>query len=147
MAIISAFKVREQRLYRLRSACLAPSDVEKRGLALALQNNVKAVDHTRPFLLALSEQRGSSMLRNTLQDGIAGIGWLVCKVQACHQVVEQSAREHSDTDVWCLPSLLIEGNGAGLDRFKPVGSLVLGARTTKAQKGWIQWRRCRSRRM
>src|SRR6266699_3447254 len=127
----------------LRSSWLAPSDVEKRGLALALQNDVKAVDNAGPFLLECCEQRGASMLRNRQQDGISGIGWLVGKVQACQQVVEQSACEHGDADVWCLPSLVIEGNGAGLDRLKPVEALVLGARATKAHKGRIQ--RCWSR--
>src|SRR5713226_8647106 len=57
-------------------------------------------------------------------------------------MVEQSPREHRDTDMRCLPSLLIKRNRAWLDRLKPVETLILGARATKAHKGEIQ--RCRS---
>src|SRR5579875_179787 len=123
------------------------SDVEEHGLVLTLQNDIKAVDDARPFLVAGGKQRRASILRHAQQDGIAGIGWLIGEVQARHEVVEQASREHSDTDMGRLPALCIKRHGSRLDGLKPVESLVLGARATKAHKGGAQGRRSLVQRM
>src|SRR5690349_22753025 len=59
--------------------CLAPSEVEKRRLARALQDDIKAIDRHIPFLLSSRQQRCSSVSRNRLQHWITGIAGIVFK--------------------------------------------------------------------
>src|SRR2546425_4993789 len=78
------------------------------------------------------------MIGDTLQYRVLSVGWLVFKVQARHEVVEQPTGKHGDADVRSLPSLSIEWNGTWLDRLEPVASVLCCTGAAKSQEGWVQ---------
>src|SRR2546425_4344654 len=80
------------------------------------------------------------MIGDTLQYRVLSVGWLVFKVQARHEVVEQPTGKHGDADVRSLPSLSIEWNGTWLDRLEPVASVLCCTGAAKSQEGWVQRR-------
>ena len=84
------------------SIYLAPSQVEKRGLARALQDDIKAVNDPRATGLTPGQQRHPPMIGDMLQYRISGVGRLVFEVQARHEVIEQTASKHGDTDIRSL---------------------------------------------
>src|SRR6266536_2962458 len=120
-------------------ACgIAPSQVEKRSLACALQDDIKSVDD-RPFnRLAPGQQCRTLFVGDKLQNRILCIGLLIFKVQTSYEVIEQSASKHGNTDMWSLYSLSIEWNWTWLDRLKPVAAIFCGTSTAKSQKDRIQ---------
>src|SRR2546421_9125097 len=91
--------------------CRSPSEVEKRGLVRALKHDIKAVNSRRAIGLATrcapGQQCCPAVGWDAFQHGVPGVACLIFKVQACHDVIEQSASKHSNADVRRLPSLSI----------------------------------------
>src|SRR5438874_357533 len=119
---------------------LAPSDVEERGLARALQDDIKTVDHHFASRLTVGQQGCAPVTRHALQDRVTGVGRLILKVQPRHEVVEQPARKYGDADVRSLHALPIEWDRSRLDRLEPVTAILCCAGAAKPQEGWIKRR-------
>src|SRR2546421_8677073 len=79
--------------------CRSPSEVEKRGLVRALKHDVKTVNSQRAIALATrcapGQQRCPALGWDTFQHGVPGVACLILTVHACHDVIEQSASQHS----------------------------------------------------
>src|SRR6266487_73901 len=119
---------------------VAPSQVEKRSLARALQDDIKSVDDRLFNSLAPGQQCRTLFIRDKLQNRILGICWLIFKVQTSYEVIEQSASKHGNTDMRSLYSLTIEWYWTWFDRLKPVAAIFCCTGTAKSQKDRIQLR-------
>src|SRR6266566_3892269 len=126
-------------MHQSSPACgLAPSQVEKRSLVRALQDDIKSVDDCLFNSLAPGQQCRTPFVRDTLQNRILSICWLIFKVQTSYEVVEQPASKHGNTDMRSLYSLSIEWYWTWFDRLKPVAAIFCCTGTAKSQKGRIQ---------
>lgn len=114
------------------------SQVEKRGLARTMEDEIKVVYDPRVTSLAPGHERRPPVFGDALQDRVTGIGWLVLEVQACHKMIEQPAGKHGDAEVRCLHAFSIECDGAWFDRLEPVVSVRCCPRAAKPTEGRIQ---------
>src|SRR5688500_15705690 len=114
-------------------------EVKERGLAVALQVDVEA----KAAVLLASDERRAPLGLDREQHRVRLVGlWLVRKVDARDDALQQTAREDRDVDVWRLHPPVEVRDRAWLDRHEPVFARGVGTATPEAAEAGLEGRPC-----